>query len=160
MVNLSASGYDAWRSWPVSARATADADLTRCIRRVHAVAWNLWGAARSCRAEGRVPLCWPEADARLMRAAGIAGVSRRRSAPITTRQATDHHPASDLAEPGRAQFDRPDRGRAASPHGRRQPRALALGGQFCSPMWRQSRPGIVRKNRQASSQSRRRSRRQ
>ena len=34
--------------------------------------------------------------ARLMRAAGIAGISRRRSAPITTRQATDHHPASDL----------------------------------------------------------------
>jgi putative transposase len=26
----------------------------------------------------------------------MAGVSRRRSAPITTRQATDHHPASDL----------------------------------------------------------------
>ena len=50
-------------------------------------------------------------------------------------------------------------GPAASPHGRRQPRALALGGQFCSPMWRQSRPGLVRKNRQASSQSRRRSRR-
>ena len=34
--------------------------------------------------------------ARLIRAAGIAGVSRRGSAPITTRQATDHHPASDL----------------------------------------------------------------
>src|SRR6202034_4379047 len=61
------------------------------------IAWNLWGAACS----------WPglNADglpvgrkriARLMRAAGIAGVSRRRSAPITTRQATDHHPASDL----------------------------------------------------------------
>ena len=61
------------------------------------IAWNLWRAARS----------WPKlkADglsvgrkriARLMRAAGIAGVSRRRSAPITTRQATDHHPASDL----------------------------------------------------------------
>ena len=31
-----------------------------------------------------------------MREAGIAGVSRRRSAPITTRQATDYHPASDL----------------------------------------------------------------
>jgi putative transposase len=31
-----------------------------------------------------------------MRVAGIAGVSRRRSAPITTRQARDHHPASDL----------------------------------------------------------------
>jgi transposase InsO family protein len=34
--------------------------------------------------------------ARLMRAAGIAGVSRRRGAPVTTRQARDHHPASDL----------------------------------------------------------------
>jgi len=34
--------------------------------------------------------------ARLMRAAGVAGVSRRRSAPITTRQAPDHHPAGDL----------------------------------------------------------------
>src|SRR3984957_11798445 len=34
--------------------------------------------------------------ARLMRAAGIAGVSRRRSAPVTTRQARDHHLASDL----------------------------------------------------------------
>jgi hypothetical protein len=31
-----------------------------------------------------------------MRAAGITGVSRRRSTPVTTRQATDHHPASDL----------------------------------------------------------------
>ena len=31
-----------------------------------------------------------------MRTAGIAGVSRRRSAPITTRQATGRHPASDL----------------------------------------------------------------
>ena len=31
-----------------------------------------------------------------MRAAGIAGVSRRRSAPVTTRQARDHHLASDL----------------------------------------------------------------
>ena len=31
-----------------------------------------------------------------MRTAGIAGVSRRRSAPITTRQATSRHPASDL----------------------------------------------------------------
>ena len=31
-----------------------------------------------------------------MRAARIAGVSRRRRAPITTRQATDHRPASDL----------------------------------------------------------------
>src|SRR5580693_8526238 len=61
------------------------------------IAWNLWRTACS----------WPKLKAnglsagrkriaRLMRAAGIAGISRRRSAPITTRQATDPHPASDL----------------------------------------------------------------
>ena len=60
------------------------------------VAWNLWRAAvhGELKADGlSVGRMW---IARLMRAAGIAGVSRRRSAPITTRQATDHHPASDL----------------------------------------------------------------
>ena len=31
-----------------------------------------------------------------MRTAEIVGVSRRRSAPVTTRQAREHHPASDL----------------------------------------------------------------
>lgn len=34
--------------------------------------------------------------ARLMRSAGIAGVSRRKRPPITTKQAPDHRPASDL----------------------------------------------------------------
>ena len=34
--------------------------------------------------------------ARLMRAATIAGVSRRRRAPVTTRSDPDHHPAHDL----------------------------------------------------------------
>ena len=56
-LRVSSSGYYAWRSRPASARATADADLTRRIRTIHAgVAWNLWRAARSCRAEGRRPL--------------------------------------------------------------------------------------------------------
>jgi putative transposase len=97
VLKVSASGYYAWRSRPVSARASADADLTRRIRDPRRVAWNLWRPACS----------WPKlkADslsvgrkriARLMRAAGVAGVSRRRSAPVTTRQTRDHHPASDL----------------------------------------------------------------
>jgi putative transposase len=61
------------------------------------IAWNLWRAACSrpeLKANGLS--AGRKRIARLMRAAGIAGVSRRRSAPITTRQATDHHPASDL----------------------------------------------------------------
>jgi putative transposase len=98
VLKVSASGYYAWRSRPASARATADADLTRHIRTIHAGSHGTYGA----------PACsWPELKAnglsagrkriaRLMRAAGIAGISRRRSAPITTRQATDPHPASDL----------------------------------------------------------------
>ncbi len=77
--------------------ATADADLTRHIRTIHAGSYGTYGAPRvhaGLKADGlsvgRKPI------ARLMRAAGIAGVSRRRSAPVTTRQATGHHPASDL----------------------------------------------------------------
>jgi transposase len=36
VLKVSASGYYAWRSRPPSARATADADLTRHIRTIHA----------------------------------------------------------------------------------------------------------------------------
>ena len=53
------------------------------------IAWNLWRAACSrpkLKADGLS--VGRKRIARLMRAAGIAGVSRRRSAPITTRQAT------------------------------------------------------------------------
>ena len=45
-------------------------------------------------AEDRWPLVGRKRIARLMRAAGIAGVSRRRSAPITTRQAAGDRPSS------------------------------------------------------------------
>jgi len=91
VLKVSASGYYAWRSRPVSARATADADLTRRIRTVHAGSRGTYGAPRvhaELKADG-LPV-GRKRIARLMRAAGIAGISRRRSAPVTTRQATDH----------------------------------------------------------------------
>ena len=97
VLKVSASGYYAWRSRPVSARATADAGLTRHIRTIHAGSHGAYGAPRvhaELKADGLS--VGRKRIARLMRAAGIAGVSRRRSAPITTRQATDRHPASDL----------------------------------------------------------------
>jgi putative transposase len=97
VLKVSASGYYAWRSRPVSARATADADLTRRIRTIHAGSHGTYGAPRvhaELKADslsvGRKRI------ARLMRAAGVASVSWRRSAPVTTRQATDHYPANDL----------------------------------------------------------------
>jgi hypothetical protein len=97
VLKVSASGYYAWRSRPASARAIADADLTRHIRTIHAGSHGTYGAPRvhaELKANGLS--AGRKRIARLMRVAGIAGVSRRRSAPITTRQATDHHPASDL----------------------------------------------------------------
>ena len=97
VLKVSASGYYAWRNRPESARATADADLTRRIRTIHAGSHGTYGAPRihaELRAEG-VPIARKRV-ARLMRTAGIAGVSRRRRAPITTKQAPDHRPASDL----------------------------------------------------------------
>ncbi|MGZ9086469.1 MAG: IS3 family transposase [Rhodoplanes sp.] len=97
VLKVSASGYYAWRSRPASARATADADLTRRIRTIHVGLRGTYGAPRvhaELMAEGVA--IGRKRIARLMRAAGIAGVSRRRSAPVTTRQAPDHRPASDL----------------------------------------------------------------
>jgi putative transposase len=97
VLKVSASGYYAWRSRPASARTTADADLTRRIRTIHAGSHGTYGAPRvhaELKADGLS--VGRKRIARLMRTAGIAGVSRRRSAPITTRQARDHHPASDL----------------------------------------------------------------
>src|SRR6516165_2684324 len=93
VLKVSASGYYAWRSRPASARATADADLTRHIRTVHTGSHGTYGAPRvhaELKADGLS--VGRKRIARLMRTAGIAGVSRRRSAPMTTRQATDHHP--------------------------------------------------------------------
>src|SRR5271154_359305 len=67
------------------------------IRTIHAGSHGTYGAPRvraELKAESRSVV--RKRIARLMRAAGVAGVSRRRSAPVSTRQARDHHPASDL----------------------------------------------------------------
>jgi putative transposase len=97
VLKVSASGYYAWRSRPASARATANADLTRRIRTVHVGSHGTYGAPRvhaELKADGLQ--VGRKRIARLMRTAGIAGVSRRRSGPVRTRRASDHHPASDL----------------------------------------------------------------
>ena len=106
VLKVSASGYYAWRSRPVSARATADAGLTRHIRTIHAGSHGAYGAPRvhaELKADGLS--VGRKRIARLMRAAGIAGVSRRRSA--------DHDATGD--RPSSRQRSRPPqlRGRAA-----------------------------------------------
>jgi putative transposase len=46
VLKVSASGYYAWRSRPVSARASADADLMRRIHTVHAGFLNSHAVSR------------------------------------------------------------------------------------------------------------------
>ncbi len=97
VLKVSASGYYAWLNRPASPRATADADLSRRIRTIHAGSRATYGAPRihaELAAEGvRVGR---KRVARLMHRSGIAGVSRRRSPPVTTRRDPDHCPARDL----------------------------------------------------------------
>ncbi|MFQ3665913.1 MAG: IS3 family transposase [Sphingomonadaceae bacterium] len=96
VLRVSASGYYAWRSRPPSARATADGDLLRRIRTIHAASRGTYGAPRvhaELQAEG-VAIA-KKRVARLMQAAQIAGASRRRSIR-TTRPNPADRPASDL----------------------------------------------------------------
>ena len=85
-LGVSESGYHAWRKRPPSRRATADAALVARIRAIHQMSDGTYGAPR-IRAELadidgiHVGL---KRVARLMRNAGIAGVSRRRFVVTTT----------------------------------------------------------------------------
>ena len=84
VLEVSASGYYAWRGRPETARAIADRGLAADIRRVHADARSVYGSPRvhaALRAEGlRVGV---NRVARLMRHHGIRGRHKRR-APRTT----------------------------------------------------------------------------
>ena len=98
MLGVSASGFYAWRSRQPSTRARSDAELLRRIRTIHLASQGTYGAPRvraELRAEG---VCVSEKRvARLMRGAGIAGVSRRRSTRTTVRDREDR-PAPDLVD--------------------------------------------------------------
>ena len=80
VLGVSASGFHAWRCRPPSAHAIADTALLKQIRTVHASSRETYGAPRVQAAlkaggekHGRKRI------ARLMRAAGLVGASRRRS---------------------------------------------------------------------------------
>ncbi len=98
VLGVSTAGYYAWRFRLPSARAIADDALLRRVRTIHAVSRGTYGAPRvhaELRAEGRA--VGKKRIARLMRAAGIVGVSRRRGV-ITTQRDRDARPAPDLVD--------------------------------------------------------------
>ena len=97
MLQVSASGYYAWQGRPPSRRAMADAVLTERIRAIHAASDENYGSPNihaELRDEGtRVGR---KRVARLMRKAGLRGVSRRRGFVTTTRRDPKQRPAPDL----------------------------------------------------------------
>jgi putative transposase len=87
VLHVSPAGYYAWRRRLPSDRAVADAELLRRIRTIHAVSQDTYGAPRihaELKAEGLQ--VGRKRVARLMRGAGLAGVSRRRVIRTTVRE--------------------------------------------------------------------------
>jgi putative transposase len=91
VLGVSRSGYYAWLTRPASARARADAVLTTKLHAIHACTRGTYGVPRvhaELRDDGvRVGR---KRVARLMRAAGLAGVSRRKHTVTTVRGRKAH----------------------------------------------------------------------
>jgi putative transposase len=133
VLGVSPSSYYAWRSRPASVHATSDIALLRRIRTIPAASHGTYGAPRvdsGLRADGTAAA--RKRVARLMRGAGLRGVSRHRF-PTTTQREPSHRPANDLvgrdfraAGPNRLWLDvyhlLADRGGLSVP--RRRPRCL------------------------------------
>ena len=99
MRGVARTGYDAWRHRPPWARVRADAGLLARIKRVPI------RARQTCRAR-RIPAERQAAgerhgrkrSARLRRAAGVVGASRRRGGPVTTPRDKQARPAPDRVD--------------------------------------------------------------
>jgi putative transposase len=99
VLGVSKAGYYVWKKRPLSARAEADGVLLKRIRTIHVTSHATYGVPRvhaELRAGGEKH--GRKRIARLMRAAGIAGVSRRRGSVVTTRRDKEARPAPDLVD--------------------------------------------------------------
>lgn len=99
VLRISASGFHAWSARAPSTRSMANAVLTERIRAIHSASDATYGRPR-LRAElleqgERVS---HKRSARLMRPAGLRGVSRRRGFTVTTLRDLDCSPAPDLVK--------------------------------------------------------------
>ncbi len=98
VLGVSPSGYYAWLGRPPSKRARANAALQSRIEKIHERSRGTYGSPRihaELAAEGE--RVGRNRVARLMRLAGLEGVSRRRGAR-TTRRDREARPAPDLVE--------------------------------------------------------------
>jgi putative transposase len=98
VLGVSASGYYAWQHRPPSARAQADGALTEQIRAIHTRSRGTYGAPRiQAELAAQGTHVGRKRVARLMEAAGLAGVSRRPFVTTTRRDPTAR-PAPDLVQ--------------------------------------------------------------
>jgi len=98
VLGVSTSGYYAWRQRPPSPRAQTDAELTGRIRTIHARSKGTYGAPRiHAELAEQGAHMGRKRVARLMQAADVHGVSRRK-APRTTRRQPAAQPAPDLVQ--------------------------------------------------------------
>jgi len=98
VLGVSPSGYYAWRKRPLSTRARTDVELTAHIDAIHRMSRGTYGAPRihaELAARG-LPI-GRKRVARLMRAAGVQGVSRRKPFHTTVRDEAAR-PAPDLVD--------------------------------------------------------------
>ena len=96
LLGVSASGYYAWRDRRPSGRAAADAALLARIKAIHAASRRTYGVPRiHAELAAAGIFVGRKRVARLMRAAGLKGVSRRKWVG-TTQRAKDARPAPDL----------------------------------------------------------------
>jgi len=96
VLGVSPSGYYAWRKRPLSARARADVELRAHIDAIHHASRGTYGAPRvHVELAARGFPVGRKRVARLMRALGVQGVSRRKR-PRTTLRDQTHRPAPDL----------------------------------------------------------------
>ena len=99
LLRVSKSGFYAWMKRPMSARARADVRLTAVIRAVHGYSKGTYGAPR-IHAElvlGQGMHVARKRVARLMRAAGLRGVQKRRFVRTTVSDPSERW-APDLVE--------------------------------------------------------------
>jgi putative transposase len=96
VLGVSASGYYAWAVRPGSARATADAALREQIRVIHTRSRGTYGERRIHAELAALGVhVGRKRVARLMRALGLAGVSRRKGIRTTIRD-REARPSPDL----------------------------------------------------------------
>jgi len=98
VLGVSPSGHYAWRKRPLSARARADIELSAEIQAIHRESRGTYGAPRiHAELAARGVRLGRKRVARLMRGAGLHGVSRRKQFRTTVRDEAAR-PAPDLVD--------------------------------------------------------------